>query len=660
MKKLFLVLSAAFAFCIGASAANEYTAVINGDVTVTNLSKGTNYMYQLEFKQMGNGTYLSDVLMIIYPDGPSIAGTYSLVDGTVDSNSYVYYAGDTRYVTDFVSGSTAKRTNFTITDLGNGSYSLDGAFRTKYYNTSKKTWNYYYYYYTAADNIFTVDPFKPEPPKGDKTFSGENISAEDYRTWGYVEVDLNANDGTWIALGFPTDTYDVPAGTYEISTSGAKGTIMAATGAMDGYNPLPSYYAPEFGSSAFYFIVGGQLEVSYDSSHNMTVSGTAVSGHGSNITISATGLSPFYVPDPETYTLTVSSVAAELAYDNTYFGLSIGAKNGEKTCNGYVKVLDDEIVGEFGNDDLSPNTYFGSCYLDNTDADNKVSIVATGNENEYKLNLRLRLDDNNIYVIKDAVFTYVAPTPFDPEPDTPTTIDATFNAEPYIYNEGASKSRVVIEFMSSDGSYIDLAFTAKALADILPCHYLVNDSKALGTVQASAGRVSGEDTPSFFAKGIGFFDYNPYYITGGELDVTFLASGMLRITGVLTTAKGSTINVNISGKNTVNKNALPENVINGYVLGTDATYMFAYDVTTDASGYVTVDATAWTDKTVEGFKPQITIGADTADMSYDAATGACSYKIPSSYSKGDKVKVGVSFTYGAGSTVSRTIDYVVE
>ncbi len=400
--------------------------------------------------------------------------------------------------------------------------------------------------------------------------------------------------------------------------------------------------------------------MAYPDDKTIKVTGTVTSKKGSQITLDATCDNPFYVPDPETYTLTVSSVAAVFAYDNTYFGLSIGAKNGEKTCNGYVKVLDDEIVGEFGNADLSTNTYFGSCYLDNTDADNKVSIVATGNENEYKLNLRLRLDDNNIYVIKDAVFTYVAPTPFDPEPDTPTTIDATFDSEPYIYNEGASKSRIVLEFMSSDGSYIDLAFTAKALADILPCHYLVNDSKAPGTVQASAGRVSGEDTPSFFAKGIGFFDYNPYYITGGELDVTFLANGMLRITGVLTTAKGSTVNVNISGKNTVNKNALPENVINGYVLGTDATYMFAYDVTTDASGYVTVDATAWTDKTVEGFKPQITIGADTADMSYDATTGACSYKIPSSYSKGDKVKVGVSFTYGARSNKDRTIAYVVE
>lgn len=540
MKRLLLILMA-LSIGLSAKAAYEYDATIDGKVTVTDQSykSGTNmvYQYQLEYAQVGTNsagsTFNSNAVLIIYPDGPSIAGTFTLADGLVDSDSYVKYGSAYRYVVDY----PGKPTTITITDNGNDTYTMSGAFRTK--NGS----NYYYYYYDASDSKNTFEYIPPKP--------------------------------------------------YE----------------------------------------------------------------------------------PETYALTVSEIVATVhpkdTYENAYVSLAVTARNGEAECNGNIRVNSGVLEGTYNYENFhSSMTYFGkdaSGWYNNLiygqDKENAMTIEKTGNPNEYKLNSRISCGsekDYVIYTIKDAIFTWVAPTPWDAEPDETSTIDAEYACEAEITRDGKTGTTTIF-VENSSLSPLTLVFTGTG--DLMPCRYIVSDTKAAGTIVASEGRQGtgwdAAETGTWYGEGIGLYDYNPYYITGGYIDVNYIGNNV-EFVGQLSSKKGSTINVHAVCPNTVCEHPLPTNMMSGSLLGTSAQYMFAYDVTTTADLKLRLDATLSTSAPVDGLKVSVKVKDNEVDMSYDSQTGRCAAPGICDIEKDEELEITVNFKYSAGSTTSKTIKYTVE
>ena len=676
MKRIILLWTFLLFTTFAAKAANEYNAYINGDVTVTDQSTEMygvmEYKYLLEFNQVGvnsGGThYDSSVSLVIYPDGPSIAGSFAYDGGSgnIGRESFVQYGSNTRYVCDYNSGSTHKLTLITITDNKDGSYTISGELRTKQGSNS-----YYYYYFAATDpnNTFTPvapDPYKDEPARKDFSINAEHISSYDQTASGRILIDLNTKTSDYLELCFLTDTFDIPAGKYTIDNSGAKGSIAASTG-MGDYLPTNSHIGMFSGS--YYFLVSGSVTVSYEGK-TMNVSGTVTSGHGSVITVTATGDNPFYKEDPKTFELTVSSVGVKFNDDisKPNFELSIGATNGGNPCNGYIRLYTDTLAGDYDYNSIYAYSYMGKNasegfnYLDTTSPEHSVKIEATGNPNEYKLNSSLLCEDRNTYIIKDFVFTYTPPSPYEAESDVKSVFDGTFRSTPYVYDESATNSRIIFNFNSTEAS-IDIAFAAKSKADILPARYPVSTAKTVGTVIASEGRIKvegyPEDTPSIYGKGSIFEDQQPYYITGGYVDVSFI-DGELVMEGALTTAKGSTIKLDARGANEELSVKLPANVMKGVIPGTGKTYTLAYEVVTEDNGSVTVSAYTRCSDGQTAVKPRIKVGEGYVDMVQNGDKPEYSYTTSATYASGTGLSFDMEVICGSGQTETKAIKYVVE
>lgn len=295
----FLTLFSALLLTVSMWGANEYNATINGDVTLTDLSYDLGgfmvYKYQLDFAQVGQtvgktDTWNSEVRMILEPLEEGLAGTYTLSDNSMSSDSYVYYSGATRYVCDYNSGDIHKLTEIVITDNQDGSYTISGAFRTK---NGK---NYYYYYFDATDpkNTFTPvapDPYEEEPAKGaDITFNGNSLYSKSF-TDNILELDITDAAYNEIILDFNATQDNLAAGSYAVGTD-----IVASTG-MDGYWPIPSYFYTS--GLANYFIVGGSLTISYsEDSKKLLMVGDLITGHGTTIKVNNEVDNPWSKDDP--------------------------------------------------------------------------------------------------------------------------------------------------------------------------------------------------------------------------------------------------------------------------------------------------------------------------------------------------------------------------
>ena len=290
MKKIFAIISA-LVISAAAFAANEYNAVIS-NVKVNDISEGTSYAYEITFSQVattvsGTSSYNGTGYLIIYPENHSIEGTFSLAEYTLDEfMSYLNTSSGKRYFMDY---NSTKVTSITISKNQDGTYSFSGALRS---NPSQGY--YYYYYYEAEKNIFEYEPAEPDPygnePSDKKSFTLSANNLEVYSSKDKTPIDMyawDAEDYSDVDLLFNVDSYDIPAGDYEISTSGELGTIIAG----DGSAANPScYHAANFGPE--YYLVSGTLTVSY-ADGDMMIKGTATTAHGSTVALTLTGKDPF-------------------------------------------------------------------------------------------------------------------------------------------------------------------------------------------------------------------------------------------------------------------------------------------------------------------------------------------------------------------------------
>lgn len=630
----------------------DYTTTIK-TISITDTSTkdliGDVFSYKIELTQSAVGksdgkTYNSSAVIVVYPMTHSLPGTYRISDYTINSlDSYVKFNSNTRYF--------KNTTEISIVDNHDGTYTFKGdIFCTTGHN-------YFYNDYTFTPDIKVPDPFVIEPAASDFTLDAVNIVAYDQTSTGMLLLDLNTENGSFAELGFITDTYDIPAGTYSISNSGEKGTIAASTG-MDSIYPIPSYVV--IFTSTFdqfnYFLASGSVTVAYENG-KMNVSGTVRSAHGSAITLNATDNDPFNHGGPSAKTITLDVSDIQATVESSYFDLDITATDGSgKSCDGFVRINSSSLVGEYDYKDFYTWTKFGGSYLDVYSTKHTASIAASGNDDEYIFNCSIVCEDGNTYVVENARFTYKSPAPSGPyalEPEA-STFTFTADSEPYVIDNTKTSGMLILEFYNSNFDVVDIAFAADSKEDILSGSYIIDDSMRKGTICASPGSVDYEFKPSYIGIASGWFDTNPYFLTSGNVIVGF-EGGKIYITGKVKSYRGSEITLDIKGKDPI-KHLLPANVLNGYVTGTETTYVLARDINTNPDGTISVEATVSLDKVLFSFKPSVEIDGQTYEMDYDPALGACKFTTSRTYSKGDTVQISFKLL----DAKTQAINYVVE
>lgn len=323
MKKIFALISALVISVAAFAGYYNYDPTEITSFKITDESYGNSYSYTIEVIQSGkNGSWFeSEATFYLYPDTHSFVGEFTVADFTLDNYSYVYYNKAYRYFVDTNSyWSSNNQTKITITDNGDGTYTFGGVVICN--NGS----NYYRYLYTDYQfDLSEPDPFEKEPAtQNNWTCTMDNLDVDTAE--GATPIDIYAYDaikGGDIDLRFNVESYDIPAGEYEISDSGANGTILAADGSEVDYYDTPSYYHNY--NYDTYYLVSGTLTVSY-SDGNMIISGTATTAHGSTVEIYLTGKDPFghALADPVLYEANKDGeTATVIGVDNTFTGDAI-------------------------------------------------------------------------------------------------------------------------------------------------------------------------------------------------------------------------------------------------------------------------------------------------------------------------------------------------
>lgn len=311
MKRIF-TLFCIMALALNASAEYFYDCYIDGPVEFQDLSYeylgDSIYKYQFQFAQKSYNrsdkkTYSATATIVLMPLTRGYVGTFTYDDYSLFTGTEVYASSNHRTAK---SGAT-----ITIADNHDGTYTLSGNLKVG----SSNTWNYNFNDPendpNNPKNTFTIsepDPFEQEPTTK-QTFDvvGNSIQTANYITdKGYLEVDIY--DGKFafgLYLAFPTDTMNLPAGTYAVANTKAKGTILASEG-FDGYYAIMSYLDYLTDNSS-YCITEGSIQISYSADNkDMTLAGTLTTGHGSTIHVTATDKNPFYVePSPTGWVNTV-------------------------------------------------------------------------------------------------------------------------------------------------------------------------------------------------------------------------------------------------------------------------------------------------------------------------------------------------------------------
>lgn len=661
MRKL-LLLIAAVCVSVPSFAAYEYDAVVNGAVKVSDLSYqeyGSRvYEYHIEFVQSGvnrsdKKTYATSAYIIIHPAGPSIAGTYVLSDGTLDSDSYVLKDSDMRKAVDY---SAEKTTELVITDNNDGTYTLSGTFRTK------KGSNYYYYYYDAAASGNTFDLFGTEPSRGDFSFNGVSIDpVDDVETGGQILLDIYDSKYNLVELAVCADKFNLPAGTYSVSDQGSGRRIVPSNGLYNGFFPYYSFANINYDN---YFVTAGSVEISFSGDGGtLYVNGELQTAHGSVISVSASGENRFKPYEPQTFQLTSSSVTASTGTypsGNPYFRLDIAAQCDGNPVNGSLLVNTDIVTGEFYYADLGYCTMNG-IEIKGDDTFNCLTVSATGNTDEYSLNARISFGEEGdycIYEIKDAIFIYTPPTPFDAESDDAVVIDFETAADASVYPDD---NGFVLEFYDASFDVLRLKFPLTDAAALLPGRYVVDDSGENCSLAASRGRLvrDGQEYESctFFGEGM---TEEPYYIVGGYVDISFDDDKML-LDGVLESKKGSVINVSVATPASgFQQNPLPGNVLSGYLHENKGVYVIAFEATSDADGHVMVATTLVVPQDLQHVSSSLEYDGKEKEMACDSETGSCVFVTEESFGTGTVMSFTLKLYYDGLETRTRTVEYVVE
>ncbi|MCQ2310866.1 MAG: hypothetical protein MJZ64_03850 [Paludibacteraceae bacterium] len=553
MKKI-LTLFSALLLTVSMWGAYTITTVEN----FTAVPQGDKLLLTFNAVESSSNHYYYDICFEITPSVNDFVGTFSKSDGTLSTTNsrlnWIYNQsatnpGKLRTGRTLYSSSSQ---SITIEKVGEDSYTITGQLNARAASeSSDKVYNF--------SNIpFSIYGSEPAKEVSAIDMSGKTLSMTSWEDETPMTFKITDRDYYTIFLQMNVAEYAQPtAGTTFLVAASGNNTIQSSCGQnfLTGNSKityLASYYEDYGGwDPYYYFITGGSLTVTYSQDNKtMTLAGTLTTAHGTEIIVNSTMNNPWYVPEPETIDLVVSKV------DPTYY-----SSDGEwilaltATPNNFVidfsaaNLVDasiSNIIAQYTYVDLGG---YETSTMDATKTEvNALSIVATGNPNEYKLNATIVCKNKNTYVMKDVVFTYTAPTPWDAEPEyveggiefTSTSLTKTFSNQ---------KQR----FSFQDNDYNRIVLEFKTPTDVAPTagnHTIVNPDVATpanGDVLGSQGYMSYTQYPSYYYN---YDEYAYYYFRSGIVNVAYSQDNKtITMTGTLTTAHGTEITFICTGDN---------------------------------------------------------------------------------------------------------------
>lgn len=429
--------------------------------------------------------------------------------------------------------------SLTISKTGITSYKISGIWYGRQDPTGTNN-PYVYNFGTGVAFTYSSDPYAAEPTD----ISTRNFTSTEgtefflFSTKGEtpIEIKIEDNNGSSVFLRFNESSFNIPAGTHSVATTGTTGTIKASGGLTSSVSNCVYFYSG-LGNSYDYYITGGSLTVSYsDNNSKMTLQGDLTTAHGSTIHVDVTDGNPFYV-EAEDIPVTVTAISASVSsYPNNEIILDITGTPVGGWLHFYVndvKDLDFTLRATSPFDGLS---YMGDDYIFPNSPENSITITHVS-DNHFTLDATIVCPGQKKYIITNAAFDMNVDTYWNNEPAQ--TAGFTLTAS-QLDEQTFADNLLSLDFVTADNNYISLAFnvTSDELADGT---YTIDDTKTIGTCLASAGYRESANQPSYVLTNN---QENVYYLRSGSLTVTN-TNGNLGIHGTAVSYRGTNINLDI-------------------------------------------------------------------------------------------------------------------
>lgn len=217
------------------------------------------------------------------------------------------------------------------------------------------------------------------------------------------------------------------------------------------------------------------------------------------------------------------------------------------------------------------------------------------------------------YLYSDYVFELSKPDPYKAEPSTKK--DMNFSAE---FKVDSKPGETPIDIYASDDNWADVELRfMSANYDIPAGDYNISDSGENGTILAADGsEVDYYVTPSYYHSE----SYDVYYLVSGTLTVSY-ADGNMNISGTATTAHGSTVKMDLTGKDPFSHETEDPVIYEANKDGETATVKGLRDSFTGG------DVTIAEKVTINGKEYTVT---SIADQAFSKSTGMKSIVVPAS------------------------------
>lgn len=301
--------------------------------TISNVSVEKNQEisgYTVSFKAKGNSSADSkdytETVTLYLANTTDWLGTFTTDAATngLKSTSKVVYSTTTRYPVT----SASYVSTITIANISGSTYQISGFIDAAQQTSSTTPFRYDF----GDGQSFSYDPYKAESSTTKSfTYTAEGLSLFSTLNKTPITLQLGDENGAALFLQFNVEDYAIPAGTYNVASTGANGTLMASKGTID----YATYYTYEdyfSGTSATYYITSGSVTVSYNEDKSeITLSGSLTSKKGSTITLAeVTFDNP--VKEPEIVNVEVLSTSATCNSGSNYFMLTMKEKTRNVTC----------------------------------------------------------------------------------------------------------------------------------------------------------------------------------------------------------------------------------------------------------------------------------------------------------------------------------------
>ncbi|MBO6307077.1 MAG: hypothetical protein J6M55_06185 [Paludibacteraceae bacterium] len=590
MRRIVLSFILMAAAVLPAAAAYELTAT---KVTVQDLTVDKNNFFVTVEASTSTGEY--EIAFDVWPATRSAIGTFSAADKTIGYvSSYVHKTKANGNAVDmWYSCNDDAEISLSIVRKDESTCTLSGSIQ------ATRNGNTYTYDIRAFDFAYTEGAVEPEPEKDPYRF--EPAEATNIRFQadvihfrqreGYIEVTLNemANETyDWVELRLLSDTMAMPAGTYPIDESRTKGSLTASKGYLGSVKgDDPCYVAirgskEDWGQYTPYYLASGSLAVSYNAKgDSIRISGSATSHNGTTVAIDAKSYNMLYVQEetpkePEHVTLGIDTVAI------TYLSNESDSANNRfvyvfnfSRSDDYPTVLTDvvmskpmEIVaGSYSladgslkglqlaqnQEDFNMNLYTGSAY-----AFTAASLTLTEGANgewQYTMHMEDEIGSTYDFSFSQTPHITLYPQPAVDPKDAPYTdeqrekavvtavLDTIVWDSKTVAKDGVIDIYLTQRHADVNGlrAYLHLGMYSQEAypeAGIYP----VNGSEEAGTFSASLGRYGNVLIPCYAAlMDNDGWTHAIWYITGGEISLSYDAQGQPALSGECSTYFGSTI-----------------------------------------------------------------------------------------------------------------------